>query len=56
MKSIKIMLLGIALLIIAVCGVLMWKISGATVGKIMFFAGLALGTGFCLMGFFTKEQ
>ena len=54
MKSIKTMLLGIALLIIAACGVPLW-VAGAGVGALMFFAGLALGLFLCFKGFFSKE-
>ena len=39
---------------IAACGAPMWM-SGAVVGAVVFFAGLVLGTGLCLKGFFTKE-
>ena len=54
MKSIKTMLLGIALLIVASCGVSLWM-AGAIIGGIMFYAGLAIGIILCLKGFFTKE-
>lgn len=54
MKSIKTMLLGIALLIIASCGVPLW-VAGAGVGAIMFFAGLVIGLLLCFKGFFSKE-
>ena len=54
MKSIKTMLLGIALLIIASCGVPLW-VAGAGVGAIMFFAGGVIGLLLCFKGFFTKE-
>ena len=55
MKSIKTMLLGIALLIIAACGAPLWM-AGAAVGAIMFYAGLGMGAILCLKGFFTKEE
>ena len=54
MKSIKTMLLGIALLIIAACGVPLW-VAGAGVGAIMFFAGLVIGLLLCFNGYFSKE-
>ena len=54
MKSIKTMLLGIALLIIAACGVPLWM-AGAAVGAVMFFAGLIIGLIFCLKGYWGKE-
>ena len=54
MKSIKTMLLGIALLIVAACGAPLW-VAGAGVGAIMFFAGLATGLLLCFKGYFGKE-
>ena len=54
MKSIKTMLLGIALLIVAACGVPLW-IAGAGVGAGMFYAGGIIGLILCLKGFFSKE-
>lgn len=54
MKSIKTMLLGIALLIVAACGAPLW-VAGAGVGAIMFFAGLAIGLLLCFKGYFGKE-
>ena len=55
MKSIKTMLLGIALLIVACCGVPMWM-AGAGVGAIMFYSGLIIGLILCLKGYFTQEH
>ena len=54
MKSIKTMLLGIALLIVASCGVPLWM-AGAGVGAIMFYVRLVIGLILCLKGFFSKE-
>ncbi|MBR4292767.1 MAG: hypothetical protein IKT54_04050 [Clostridia bacterium] len=54
MKSIKTMLLGIALLIIAACGVPVWM-AGSGVGAGMFFTGGIIGLILCLKGFFSKE-
>lgn len=54
MKSIKTMLLGIAFLIIAACGVPLWM-AGAGVGAVMFIAGGIIGLILCLRGFFSKE-
>ena len=54
MKSIKTMLLGIALLIVASCCVPLWM-AGAGVGAIMFYVGLVIGLILCLKGFFSKE-
>lgn len=55
MKSIKQMLLGIAFLIIALCGVPMWM-AGSVLGAIMFYVGIVVGISFCLMGFFTNDK
>ena len=55
MKSIKTMLLGIAILIVASCGVPLWM-AGAAVGAIVFYAGLVIGLILCFRGFFTKQQ
>ena len=55
MKSIKTMLLGIALLIVASCGVPLWM-AGAAVGAIMFYVGLIIGLILCLQGFFNKDK
>lgn len=54
MKSVKTMLLGIALLIIATCGVPLW-LAGSELGPYMFYFGLPVGIILCLKGFFTKE-
>ena len=54
MKSIKKMLLGIAFLIIASCGVPIW-IAGADFGVILFFAGLLVGLVFCVDGFLSVD-
>ena len=54
MKSIKTMLLGIALLIVASCGLSLWMV-GSGVGAGMFFAGGIIGLILCLRGFFSKE-
>ncbi len=55
MKSIKTMLLGIAFLIIAACGVPMW-VAGAGVGAVIFFLGLCVGLFFVIDGFLTPHQ
>ena len=55
MKSIKIMLLGIAFLIIAACGVPFW-VAGAGVGAILFFVGLLIGLFLCIDGFLTPHE
>jgi len=53
MKSIKTMLLGIALLIVASCGVPFW-VAGASIGAIVFCVGLIFGLILCTKGFFTE--
>ncbi len=55
MKSIKTMLLGIAFLIVAACGVPFW-VAGAGIGAVVFFVGLIIGLILCIKGFFAKEQ
>ena len=55
MKSIKTMLLGIAFLIIAACGVPMW-VAGAGVGAVVFFVGLVVGLFLVIDGFLTPHQ
>lgn len=55
MKSIKMMLLGIALLIIAACGVPFW-IAGAAVGAVAFFTGLVAGMFLCIAGYLKKDE
>ena len=54
MKSIKTMLLGIALLIVAACGVPLWM-AGAGLGAGMFLVGGIIGLILCLQGFFSKD-
>ena len=55
MKSIKQMLLGIAFLLVALCGVPMWM-AGSVLGAIMFYVGIVVGISLCLMGFFTNDK
>ena len=54
MKSVKKMLLGIAFLIIASCGVPIWM-AGADFGVILFLAGLLVGLVFCVDGFLSVD-
>jgi len=54
MKSVKTMLLGIALLIVAACGVSLWM-AGAVMGAVLFYVGGGAGIALCLKGFFSKE-
>ncbi len=56
MKSIKMMLLGIAVLIIATWGFMTWTIGGIGDGAILFFAGLVVGSILIIRGFFKREQ
>jgi hypothetical protein len=51
MKSIKTMLLGIALLIIACCCVPFW-VAGAGIGAVLFFIFLIFGLILCFKGYF----
>lgn len=55
MKSIKTMLLGIALLVVAACGAPLFA-EGVTLGAVMFFGGLIVGLILVIRGFFKKEQ
>ncbi len=55
MKSIKTMLLGIAVLILASFGYIAW-INGVGVGAVTFFAGLVIGLLLCLRGYFRKDE
>ena len=55
MKSIKLMLLGIAHLIVASCGIPFW-IAGSAVGAVIFFVGLAAGLFLCVKGFLYTES
>jgi len=54
MKSVKTMLLGIALLVIAACGAPLFA-QGVTLGAVLFFAGLVVGSVLVLRGYFKKE-
>ncbi len=56
MKSIKTMLLGIAVLIIATWGFVAWTIGGVGDGAILFFAALVVGLVLVIRGYFKKEQ
>lgn len=55
MKSIKTMLLGLAFLIIACCGVPFW-VAGASVGAVAFIAGFVIGLILCIKGYVSKEE
>ncbi len=54
MKSIKKMLMGIALLIVSAIGAIFY-INNSVVGAVMFFGGLIVGTVFCIDGFFSID-
>lgn len=54
MKSIKKMLLGIALLLIGAMGAVFWMF-GSTVGALMFFGGLITGISFCIDGYLSID-
>ena len=55
MKSIKTMLLGIAVLIIAACGATIWM-AGAGIGAVVFFSCLVIGLFLVIDGFLTPHQ
>ena len=55
MKSIKTMLLGIALLVVAACGAPLFA-EGVALGAVMFFGGLIVGLVLVIRGYFKKEQ
>lgn len=55
MKSVKTMLLGIASLIIASCGVPIWG-AGAALGAIVFFVFLIIGIFLCIDGFLSVDE
>ena len=52
MKSVKMMLLGIAVLIIATWCFMAWTIGGIGDGAILFFAGLIIGLILVIRGYF----
>ena len=54
MKSLKKMLLGLALLIIALCGLVVWM-AGAGIGAAVFFVFLALGGFLCVDGYLAPQ-
>lgn len=56
MKSIKMMLLGIAFLIIGLCGAVLSSTANSMIPIIMFYIGIIGGTLFCLLGFKMKEE
>ena len=55
MKSLKKMLLGIALLILAAIGAMMW-FSGLIVGAVAFFVFLIVGLFLCIDGFLSVDD
>ena len=54
MNSLKKMLLGIAMLIIALCGLVVWM-AGAGIGAIVFFVFLLAGGFLCVDGYLTPQ-
>ena len=54
MKSLKKMLLGIALLIISLCGLVVW-LAGAGIGAVVFFVFLLVGGFLCVDGYLTPQ-
>lgn len=55
MKSVKMMLLGIAVLILASFGYIAW-LNGANDGAVIFFPCLIIGLTLCLRGYFRKDE
>ena len=55
MKNIKKMLLGIALLIISIIGLVLW-LAGTVIGAIAFFATLIIGIFFLIDGFLSVDK
>lgn len=54
MKSVKTMLLGIALLVLACCGLIVWM-AGVGFGAAVFFVLLIVGLFLCIDGFLTPQ-
>ena len=55
MKSVKKMLLGIASLIIASCGIPFW-VAGAVLGAVVFFVFLISGLFLCVDGYLSQDE
>ena len=55
MKNIKKMLLGIALLIISIIGLVIW-LAGSAIGAVVFFATLLVGILFVVDGFLSVDK
>lgn len=55
MKQVKKMLLGIAALIIASCGVPIWM-AGAVIGAIILLAFLVVGVFLCIDGYLSQDE
>ena len=54
MKSIKTMLLGIAMLIVACCGLTVWM-AGAGIGAVVFLVFLIIGLFLCIDGYLSVQ-
>ena len=55
MRSVKKMLLGIALLIISIIGLVLW-LAGTVIGAVTFFATLIIGILFIVDGFLSIDK
>lgn len=55
MKNIKKMLLGMAMLIISIIGLVLWLV-GTVVGAVTFFATLIIGIFFVIDGFLSVDK
>ena len=55
MNSISMILFGIAALIIALCGAMMW-LAELKIGPYIFFISIIMGITLCFKGLFTNEK
>ena len=55
MDSISMILFGIAALIIALCGAMMWLV-GLKIGPFIFFISITIGVILCFKGLFIKNK
>lgn len=55
MDPISMILFGIAALIIALCGAMMW-LAGLKIGPFIFFISITIGVILCFKGLFTNKK
>ena len=55
MEGMSMILFGIAALIIALCGAMMW-LAELKIGPYIFFISIIMGTTLCFKGLFTNEK